>query len=88
MSATDISEDKLNSFIGVTGATLERAKFYLEAANGDLDVRILLTNGPKKNYTQKYPFFFNSLQLGVFSREATTQILSKKYQNQLDQMLQ
>ena len=34
-----ISEDKLNSFIGVTGASQERAKFYLEAANGDLDVR-------------------------------------------------
>lgn len=34
----NITDEQLNSFCAVTGAELERAKFYLEAANGDLDV--------------------------------------------------
>ena len=49
---------KLNSFIGVTGATLERAKFYLETANGDLDARIFFNKGPKKITIFKYPSTF------------------------------
>ncbi len=36
----EISQEQIDSFCGVTGANKERASFYLEAANGDLDVSI------------------------------------------------
>lgn len=36
----EISKEQLESFCSVTGSTAERATFYLEAANGDLDLAI------------------------------------------------
>lgn len=35
-----VSDEDLNNFCSVTGASLDRAKFYVEAANGNLDVAI------------------------------------------------
>jgi UBX domain-containing protein 1 len=35
-----ITDEQLDSFISVTGASKERAKFYLEASNGDLDLAV------------------------------------------------
>ena len=40
MEKQTVSDDDLKNFCTVTGATIERAKFYVEAANGDLGVRI------------------------------------------------
>lgn len=34
----EITKDQLDSFCSITGSTNERAQFFLEAANGDLDV--------------------------------------------------
>jgi hypothetical protein len=39
--SNSITDDKLADFVGVTGATNERARFYLEAANGNLEVKCL-----------------------------------------------
>lgn len=39
-SKAPISDEDLNNFCSVTGASIERAKFYVEAANGDLGVAI------------------------------------------------
>jgi hypothetical protein len=39
--SNSITDDKLADFVGVTGATNERARFYLEAANGNLEVKVL-----------------------------------------------
>ena len=33
-----ITEENLENFCSVTGATKERARFYLEASNGDIEV--------------------------------------------------
>lgn len=38
MDTKTVSDDDLKNFCSVTGATIERAKFYVEAANGDLSV--------------------------------------------------
>lgn len=35
-----ISEEDLNNFCSVTGASIERARFFVEAANGDLTIAI------------------------------------------------
>lgn len=35
----NVTQEQIESFCSVTGANNERARFYLEAANGDLDVR-------------------------------------------------
>lgn len=35
-----VSDEDLNNFCSVTGASLDRAKFYVEAANGNLEVAI------------------------------------------------
>lgn len=35
-----VSDEDLNNFCSVTGASIERAKFYVEAANGNLEVAI------------------------------------------------
>ena len=34
-----VNEEDLTNFCSVTGASIERAKFYIEAANGDIGVR-------------------------------------------------
>ena len=39
MSA-NITEDQLQNFCSITGTTVDRARFYLEAANGDLETAI------------------------------------------------
>lgn len=36
--SSNITEEQLQNFCSITGAAVDRAKFYLEAANGDLDV--------------------------------------------------
>jgi hypothetical protein len=38
-----ITNELLENFCAITGCTQERAKFYLEAANGSLDVIISYT---------------------------------------------
>ena len=40
--SNNITDDKLNNFVGVTGASQERARFYLEAANGNLEVNFFV----------------------------------------------
>jgi len=40
MEKQTVSDDDLKNFCTVTGATIERAKFYVEAANGDLGLAI------------------------------------------------
>lgn len=35
---SNISNEKIEDFVSITGSNKERARFYLEAANGDLDV--------------------------------------------------
>ncbi len=42
MSNPSINEEDLKNFCSVTGATIERARFYVEAANGDLGVSFRL----------------------------------------------
>lgn len=37
-----ISEEKIQNFCSVTGINKERAQFYLEASNGDLEVILVL----------------------------------------------
>jgi hypothetical protein len=41
-SKKEITKDQLDSFCSITGSTNERAQFFLEAANGDLDVRFVI----------------------------------------------
>lgn len=36
--SSNISDELLDNFCSVTGADKERARFYLEASNGDLEV--------------------------------------------------
>ncbi len=38
----EITKDQLDSFCNITGSTNERAQFFLEAANGDLDVWFII----------------------------------------------
>lgn len=40
------SDENLDSFCAITGATKDRAKFFLEASNGDIEV-FNLTNENK-----------------------------------------
>jgi len=35
-----ISDEDLQNFCSVTGASMDRARFYVEAANGDLGIAI------------------------------------------------
>lgn len=35
---TEISNELIENFCSITGCTQDRAKFYIEAANGSLDV--------------------------------------------------
>ncbi len=35
---SNITEEKLQNFCSVTGANVDRARFFLESANGNLDV--------------------------------------------------
>lgn len=49
--SSNISEDDLNNFCAVTGAPKDRARFYVEAANGNLDLAIesYFENGGAEN---------------------------------------
>jgi hypothetical protein len=38
----EISDEDLNNFCAVTGASVERAKFFVEAANGNLEVALYI----------------------------------------------
>lgn len=38
-SKANITQEQLENFCSVTGTDIERARFYLEAANGDIDVK-------------------------------------------------
>ena len=38
MSSNKITEEQLQNFCSITGGTFDRARFFLEASNGDLEV--------------------------------------------------
>ena len=40
--SSQVTEEQIQSFCAITGAAADRARFYIEAANGDIDARICL----------------------------------------------
>lgn len=38
--SSNITDERIDNFCAVTGATRDRARFFLEASNGDIEVNI------------------------------------------------
>jgi hypothetical protein len=51
---TKVTEEQLQNFCAVTGSTVDRARFYLEAANGDLDVTKKISANQISLYSQHF----------------------------------